>query len=115
MDESWRREWGESEIGRSYGEVFYQRATGALPEMESSLALARRLLPMLRAGDQVLDVGCGAGHYYLTLKKQATVPFVYRGIDATASYIEKGRVAFADDRAASFDIGDIFALPVADR
>src|SRR5690242_18603066 len=110
----WNQEWAETDIGRVYGETFFKRAVGELPEMESSVAYARRLTPALRGGETILDVGCGAGHYYRSLKTQAKLPFRYHGIDATAAYVEKGRQAFQNDPAVLLEQGDIFALKAAD-
>ena len=111
----WRKEWLSSEEGKAYGELFFKRATGALPEMESSKAAARRAARLLDAGGRIVDVGCGAGHYYRSLRAAMQVPFEYVGVDATPLYIRLAREAFPGERNASFKEGDIFALPIEDR
>ena len=100
---------------KSYGEVLYKRATGEAPEMESSKAAARRLQGVLKEGDRVLDVGCGAGHYLRSLRNAFAFPFTYTGIDATQSYVALAAQAFAHDPQADFKHGDIEAQPAEDR
>lgn len=103
-------------VGRSdYAETFYKRATGALPEMESSKAAATLLAHEVREGDSLLDVGCGAGHYLRSLRNAIAAPFQYTGVDATSQFIEAAGKAWADDRQVTFKDGDIYRLPFADR
>lgn len=97
-----------------YGELLARRATGELPEMESSKALAELLKPLVRPGDCILDVGCGAGHYLRSLLREIDVPFSYTGADATQGYIELARKAWAGHAEARFEVADAFALPFAD-
>ena len=59
-----------------------------LPEMESSKALAKILKKQIFENDNVLDVGCGCGHYLKSLLSEIGVPFKYTGVDATNYYIE---------------------------
>ncbi|MFH1443899.1 MAG: class I SAM-dependent methyltransferase [Candidatus Peregrinibacteria bacterium] len=99
----------------SYGEVLYKRATGEAPEMESSKAAAQRLKGILKQGDTVLDIGCGAGHYLRSLRNAFSFPFSYMGIDATQPYVDLAVKAYKDDPTASFCQGDIEALPVKDQ
>jgi ubiquinone/menaquinone biosynthesis C-methylase UbiE len=95
--------------------VFYKRATGDLPEMESSKAAARRVSKHLRPGDSVLDVGCGAGHYLRSLRLAAASPFRYTGVDLTPAYIDLARKAFAGDQDVDLMVGNVFNLPHDDR
>jgi ubiquinone/menaquinone biosynthesis C-methylase UbiE len=110
MSEAWRV-W-DSEA--AYGELLYERAIGKQPEMESSKALARLMKTRVRSGDKILDVGCGAGHYLRSLKREIEVPFTYTGVDATAGYVELARKAWAGETAARFEVGDVFGLPFGD-
>jgi ubiquinone/menaquinone biosynthesis C-methylase UbiE len=114
--DTWRKEWLSGEEGRAYGELFFKRATGALPEMESSKAAARRVGKLLEGkAARVADIGCGAGHYYRSLRAAVPGPFQYVGVDATPHYIQLARDAFVGDGNVSFLQGDIFKLPLADR
>jgi ubiquinone/menaquinone biosynthesis C-methylase UbiE len=113
-NEDWSKGTGW-DADRNYGELFYQRATGELPEMESSKAVARRLAPHLRPQDHLIDVGCGAGHYLLSLRHAVSAPFRYTGIDLTPFYIDLARKAFKDDPLAEFTVASILDLPFPDR
>lgn len=117
MSNDWRV-WNEY---KRYGEIFYQRATGALPEMESSKAVAKIITPLMKEDDLLIDIGCGGGHYLKSIAKRATIPFNYKGVDATPYFIEQGKNAWRDNqgyenlKSASFQVGDIFNIPVADE
>jgi SAM-dependent methyltransferase len=114
MADTWRKTW-LTELGTANAQVYFKRATGELPEMESSKAAAARLKPHIRANDRLLDVGCGAGHYLRSVKAAIGVPFTYQGIDATPTFVDFARKAFAGQAGVSFQSGDIFALPCEDR
>lgn len=115
MTDKWRQAWlGEAE-GPTYGEVLYRRAIGELPEMESARAAAVQLAKIIRNGDHVLDVGCGAGHYLPSLRKKLGVDFHYTGVDATPRFLELARKAFDGDEGVDFRPGDIFALDLPDK
>lgn len=86
-----------------------------LPEMESAKATARRISNIIRQGDTLLDIGCGAGHCYTSFKKRLGVPFKYIGMDATPYYVKLARQTFKDDSAASFSTGDIYSIPFGDK
>ncbi len=99
----------------AYGEVLYRRAVSDLPEMESSKAAARRMKTLYTPGDTVLDVGCGAGHYLVSLRRELGPELDYTGADATEQYLELAKKAFAHDTNARFQQADIFKLPFADN
>ena len=110
--DNWRV-WNEE---KEYGEVFYKRASGVLPEMESSKAVAKIIKERIEDGDQLLDIGCGAGHYLRSLLNEVKVHFSYQGVDATQQYIDLARKAWSGkefDNLQSFDFkqGDIFNIP----
>jgi SAM-dependent methyltransferase len=110
-DQNWRVWDGKND----YGDILYQRATGQLPEMESAKAAALLLKAIIQPKDTVIDVGCGAGHYLRSLRRELDVPFEYTGIDATAGYVALAKQAWAGDAHARFETGDIFDLPFADN
>jgi ubiquinone/menaquinone biosynthesis C-methylase UbiE len=111
----WTGEWDDPEIGKHYGDLFYKRATGELAEMESSKAAAKRIATLAKAGDAIVDVGCGGGHYLRSLQRVLTVPFSYHGVDRTPYYIEMARRAFDGQQSISFGVGDIFNLELKDQ
>ena len=84
--------WDKEE---TYGDLFFKRATGELPEMESSKALAKVIDPYLEEGDKIGDIGCGGGHYLRSLDNKVTKKFHYVGVDRTAYYIQKANEAFS--------------------
>lgn len=115
MDDNWRI-W---EKDNEYGELLYLRATGKLEEMESSKAVTKIVCRRIKQNDLILDVGCGCGHYIVSLDKTLNAPFSYHGIDATSYYIELAQKAFLKEENENhlrlntkFETGDIFNLPV---
>ena len=74
-------------------------------------------LGVLRAGERVVDVGCGAGIDSLIAARMVGVSGSVVGIDMTPSMIEKARAAAAAMGAENVEFRDGFAeeLPVADE
>ncbi len=107
--------WRVWESSVQYGEMLYNRAIGQAPEMESSKAVAKALVGIIQPGSRVLDVGCGAGHYLRSLRKQYKFQFSYFGIDATMPYIELAKKAFEHDADALFQVDDIYNLSLTDQ
>ncbi len=106
--------WGAED---KYGELFYSRAISEMPEMECSKAVANIISQYIDKNNLILDVGCGAGHYLISLNKTLTTEFNYHGIDATLNYIELAQKAFANNQnflkkcqEINFNQDDIFAL-----
>ncbi len=113
--DAWRQAWESEAIGKPYGDLFFDRATGKLPEMESSKAAAARITALAKSGDSLFDVGCGAGHYYRSIRSRGPATLRYTGLDATPYYIKLASEAFSGDEAARFVVGDIFAIDFPDR
>ena len=118
MKESWKIWDGD----KKYGDLFFNRAIGELSEMESSKAVAKHVAKLVRKNDMILDVGCGGGHYLVSLDKKMKVPFSYLGIDATKYYIELAKNAFKQNvnqnplrESCQFKVGDVFDLKLADK
>lgn len=103
--------WSTGERSSHYGDILFKRAIGDLPEMQSSKAVAKRVSNCFQNGDSILDVGCGAGHYLLSLRKHINSPFLYYGVDATPRYIELAKTAFEGQPGVTFQVGDIYTLP----
>ena len=73
------------------------------------------LLPALRAGQSLLDVGCGPGTITLDLASRVA-PGRVVGVDAAAGIVEQARGAAVDAGFANveFDVGDVYALAFPD-
>lgn len=73
------------------------------------------LLPHLRAGLDLLDVGCGPGSITLDLAAHVA-PGRVTGLDASTDVLEAARAAAVDrgDTTTRFEAGDAYALPAPD-
>ena len=98
-----------------YADTFSKRAAGLLPEMESSKAAAMLLEKEIVAGDSILDVGCGAGHYLRSLRGKIKVNFRYTGVDTTEDFIDAAKQVWELDSQSSFQVGSIYELPFQDN
>jgi ubiquinone/menaquinone biosynthesis C-methylase UbiE len=98
-----------------YGKVLYKRAVGEAQEMESSKAASRQLKGILKSGDSLLDVGCGAGHYLTSLRRAGFKDFSYTGVDSTQNYLDHARQAFVGDASVQFKYSDIFNIELPDQ
>lgn len=110
MSDEWKV-W-DNDVG--YGDVLYKRAVGELPEMESSKKIARVLKKYVTNNQSVLDVGCGAGHYLRSLRREIGDGFQYLGADATAAFLNQARKAFEHDKKSEFMLSDIYDLKLPD-
>jgi SAM-dependent methyltransferase len=88
-DDGWQRHciWEHSATVR---ELYSRRARDEAQEMECAAQAAELLAPLAVPGDSVLDVGCGSGYFFHSLKRRA-IPLEYHGIDAAPSLIAIGR------------------------
>ncbi len=91
-----------------YGDMLYKRAIGEMEEMECSKALSNIISPIYSKGMHILDVGCGAGHYYRSFKERIDPDISFTGVDITPYYIELANEAFGNE--AHFSVGDIYDL-----
>jgi SAM-dependent methyltransferase len=73
------------------------------------------LLPSLRAGLDLLDVGCGPGTITIDLASRVA-PGRVVGIDAAPDVVEKARGLLGESAAqnVSFSAGDVYSLPFDD-
>jgi SAM-dependent methyltransferase len=75
------------------------------------------LLPHLRPGQRVLDVGCGPGTITLDLARRVT-PGTVVGIDAAADAVAAAEAARdeagLDSRSVTLSVGDVYALDAPD-
>jgi ubiquinone/menaquinone biosynthesis C-methylase UbiE len=92
-------------------DIYFKRATGKLPEMEVSKALAKLIKPRVKDKDQFLDVGCGCGHYYKSLKRIIKKNILYTGIDPYKIFLVRAKKAWKKNRNVNFKKGDIHKIP----
>jgi ubiquinone/menaquinone biosynthesis C-methylase UbiE len=96
-----------------YGQTLYKRAKGDLEDMESAKSLAGILKSFYKSGMNILDVGCGAGHYLKVFRELLDEKIDYTGLDATDYYIQLAKKAFGDRH--KFLKGDILDLKFDDN
>ena len=78
----------EYKNNKNNANVYYKRAIGKFPEMETSKAMAKIIKKILVNEDKILDVGCGSGHFEIiaTCHKKK---FLYTGIDPYEIFLKK--------------------------
>ena len=70
--------------------LYAQRCRREVEEMTAHRQTVRLLVPHMRPGDILLDVGCGSGYLFHSLAS-LQVPVEYYGIDASPALLEIGR------------------------
>jgi SAM-dependent methyltransferase len=88
-DDGWQRHciWEHSATVR---ELYLRRARGEAEEMDCAAQAAELLAPLVASDDTLLDVGCGSGYFFHSLKRRA-IKLEYHGIDAAPSLIAIGQ------------------------
>jgi SAM-dependent methyltransferase len=71
-------------------DLYGRRCRLEAEEMTCHQQAVTLLKPYVSPGDTLLDVGCGSGYFFHSLRK-GTVPVEYWGIDATAVLIDIGQ------------------------
>jgi ubiquinone/menaquinone biosynthesis C-methylase UbiE len=104
--------WSNWDEERHYGELLFKRATGESEEMNSSRSISKVIKEFYRPGMKILDVGCGAGHYLVSLRKIVDPNISYTGLDPTKYYLDLAEKAFGE--SATFKQGGIFDIPFPD-
>ena len=91
--------------------VYYERAIGKTPEMETSKAMSKQLKKIIKQEDKILDVGCACGHFYRSIKKRVKKNFYYTGVDPYKIFLKKGKIAWKNNKNVKFIKGNIYNLP----
>ena len=92
--------------------VYFKRAIGKFPEMETSKAMAKILNKEVIKGDKILDVGCASGHFLRSLNRVIKKKFLYTGLDPYEIFLKKARLAWKKNENANFLKGNIYNLPI---
>lgn len=86
----------------------YDAIAGEFSDTRSKLwPVMERFKSSVKAGDHVLDVGCGNGRAYQLV---AGMAIEYEGIDVSAELIRRARDLWRD-QLAHFRVGSVLALP----
>jgi SAM-dependent methyltransferase len=88
-DDGWSRYsiWDHSATVR---DLYRARARDEAEEMTCAAQAVELLAPCLRPGDSVLDVGCGSGYLFHSLRRRG-IEVDYHGIDASPTLVAIGR------------------------
>ena len=70
--------------------LYTQRARDEIEEMDCAAQAAELLGTIAQTGDSILDVGCGSGYFFHSLRRR-NLGLTYFGIDATGKFIDIGR------------------------
>jgi hypothetical protein len=71
-------------------ELYERRCTGEAEEMTAYVQAAELLAGMASEGETLLDIGCGAGQFFRSVKKR-NIPILYHGIDPASRLTAIGR------------------------
>lgn len=99
------------EHSRRVKELYTRRCRQQEEEMTCAAQAAELLAPLVEPGDTLLDVGCGSGYFYHSLRKR-NIPVEYWGIDSAPSLIAIGRrempaFGLPPDRLRVMEIDDL--------
>lgn len=78
------------EHSQQVADLYRRRCRLEEPEMTCAAQAAELLAPYCHVGDTILDVGCGSGYFFHSLKKRG-LKAEYFGIDASPRLIAIGR------------------------
>ena len=101
----------EYKDNKNNANIYYKRAIGKLPEMETSKAMAKLLKKLVKKNNKVLDVGCASGHFYRSLNREIRKNFYYTGVDPYDIFLAKAKKAWKGDINVNFVKGNIYNLP----
>lgn len=78
------------EHSQSVKDLYERRCLMEAEEMTCAAQAAELLVPLVADGDTLLDVGCGSGYFFHSLRTRG-IPVQYFGVDASKSLIAIGR------------------------
>lgn len=75
-------------------DLYARRATGEAEEMTCAAQAAELIGAMAKAGETLIDAGCGTGYFFHSLRTRG-IPLEYHGVDATERFVDVGRQALS--------------------
>lgn len=97
---------------KKYRELFKLRAEGKLEDMECTKSLYKLLEKLYLKGMKVLDIPCGAGHYFRKIRELGEIE--YLGIDLDSKAIEIAKEIWKDVPNVRFEVQGITKLNLED-
>lgn len=97
-----------------YHNELSDRAKGLQREMEAAKQISQVIFDKAKSYNTILDVGCGTGHFILSLEKKLTNEFKYLGVDITEQHITNAIDIFKKNKNYQFQLGDIRNLAIDD-
>src|SRR5258708_32241868 len=73
------------------------------------------LIPLLKPGMSVLDVGCGNGRFGTFIARQIGAAYRYHGVDSNAAFLERARASLSEYPAgmtATLELRDVIEQPL---
>ena len=98
-----------------YHNELRDRAKGLKREMEAAKQISKMVFDKAKSYNSILDVGCGTGHFILSLEKRLEQGFKYLGIDITEQHITDAKDIFKKNNNYQFQLGDIRFIAVEDK
>ena len=98
-----------------YHNELRDRAKGIKREMEAAKQISQVIFDKAKSYNSILDVGCGTGHFILSLEKRLKKEFKYQGVDITEQHITDATDIFKENSNYQFQLGDIRALAIEDK
>jgi ubiquinone/menaquinone biosynthesis C-methylase UbiE len=98
-----------------YHNELRDRAKGLKREMEAAKQISQMVFDKAKSYNSILDVGCGTGHFILSLEKRLEQGFKYLGIDITEQHITDAMDIFKKNNNYQFQLGDVRFIAIEDK
>jgi len=114
VSENWN-DWDQQETIKTMSS-YIKRATGELPEKESSKSTARFLKKhkIYKNGNKLLDVGGSCGHFLRSFINILDEKIDYTCLDIKLDFILQGQLIWKDHKSSKFVLGDCLDMPFDD-
>ncbi len=79
--------WDKS---KSLNKLYTDRVKKKAKEMDSCAQTSEIIKKLIKPKESILDIGCGTGYLFCSLKKRINFDFQYFGIDANPNFVDIG-------------------------